>query len=615
MPPRLVYIVTHPMTARHLLRGQLRSLRRRGFEVILVTSPGPDLEVAAEREGVRVEVVPMAREMAPWRDLRALTRLTRLLRRLTPDLVNAGTPKAGLLGMLAARRARVPVRIYTLRGLRLETARGWRRAVLKLTERLACRSAHRVVAVSDSLRSRCLELGLAPPEKVEVLGPGSSNGVDVERFAPRPERRARGRELARKLGIPVRAPVVGFVGRLTRDKGIGDLLAAFDRLRKMVPETRLLLLGEPEPGDPPPPQVQGRLDGDPRIHRAGFVPDTAPWYPVMDVVAFPSRREGFPNVPLEAAAAGLPTVGYRVTGTVDAVEDGVTGRLVAPEDTEALAAALAAYLTDPKLGQRHGEAARQRAEGSFRRERVWERWAALYRRMLEKAPEPGSPSYPPWLARALDLAVAVPALLLSLPLLALSALAVRLTLGSPVIFRQLRPGRGGEPFTLWKLRTMRDATDPEGRPLPDARRLTRLGRFLRATSLDELPSLWNVLRGDLRLVGPRPLLMEYLSRYTPQQARRHEVPPGLTGWAQIHGRNALGWEDRFRLDVWYVDHRSLLLDLRILAVTLARVLLPRGIRAEGHATMPKFEGSADRRERGSREARRGVPETGRDEEP
>ncbi len=189
--------------------------------------------------------------------------------------------------------------------------------------------------------------------------------------------------------------------------------------------------------------------------------------------------------------------------------------------------------------------------------------------------------------RAFDVAVALPALLLLAPVLLLTALAVRLSMGSPVLFRHRRAGYRGRPFTLLKFRTMRPGAPGE----PDDARLTRLGALLRAASLDELPQLWNVLCGDMSLVGPRPLLMEYLARYTPEQARRHDVPPGITGLAQVRGRNAITWEEKFALDVWYVDHASLRLDLYILWRTLVAVVRRSGVSAPGHATMPVFLGS------------------------
>lgn len=181
-------------------------------------------------------------------------------------------------------------------------------------------------------------------------------------------------------------------------------------------------------------------------------------------------------------------------------------------------------------------------------------------------------------------------LLLALPLLIL-CLLIRHKLGSPVFFRQIRPGLHGQPFEMVKFRTMTDACGPDGTLLPDAERLTPFGRFLRSTSLDELPELWNVLKGDMSLVGPRPLLVEYLPLYSPEQARRHEVRPGITGWAQVNGRNAISWEEKFALDTWYVDHQSLLLDIRILWLTVKKVLVREGISAAGEATIGKFTGS------------------------
>ena len=194
--------------------------------------------------------------------------------------------------------------------------------------------------------------------------------------------------------------------------------------------------------------------------------------------------------------------------------------------------------------------------------------------------------------RLFDLTVAALALLLLSPLLGLLALLVRLKLGSPVLFRQQRPGLHGKPFTLIKFRTMTDKRDAQGNLLPDAERLTPFGKFLRASSLDELPELWNVLKGEMSLVGPRPLLMEYLLLYTPEQARRHEVRPGITGWAQVNGRNALTWEEKFALDVWYVDNHTLWLDLKVILMTLYKIVKRDGITQPGQATMTPFRGSS-----------------------
>ena len=192
--------------------------------------------------------------------------------------------------------------------------------------------------------------------------------------------------------------------------------------------------------------------------------------------------------------------------------------------------------------------------------------------------------------RALDILGAAIGLIVFSPILIFIALMIRREMGSPVLFRQTRPGMHGKPFQMFKFRTMRDAIDADGRPLPDAERLTKLGSFLRSSSLDELPELWNVLMGEMSLVGPRPLLMEYLPLYSHEQARRHEVRPGVTGWAQVNGRNAISWDEKFALDVWYIDNRSLWLDLKIIWLTIRKVVKREGISAAGEATMPKFEG-------------------------
>jgi sugar transferase EpsL len=196
----------------------------------------------------------------------------------------------------------------------------------------------------------------------------------------------------------------------------------------------------------------------------------------------------------------------------------------------------------------------------------------------------------PAIKRVFDLIITIPALIVLSPFLVILASLVAILLGSPVLFRQERPGWHGQPFWLLKFRTMIDARDDNGAMLPDAVRLTSFGRFLRATSLDELPEFWNVLRGDMSLVGPRPLLMEYLDRYTPEQARRHEVRPGITGWAQINGRNAISWEEKFKLDVWYADNASFSLDLKILFLTIWKTIRQEGVNQSAQTTMEEFKG-------------------------
>lgn len=587
--PRIVYVVTSSLAVA-FLRGQLGYLVETGYDVTVISSPGEALTQIAESDHVQTIALPISRRISPARDLISLWQLWRAFRHLRPAIINVSTPKAGLLGGLAGFLAAVPCRLYTLRGLRLETAKGMSRWVLSLSERLACRCAHRVICVSDSLRRNAVALGLVDPERTVVLGSGSSMGVDGRRFHALPADDDKVLELRRRLGIQQAAPTIGFVGRLTRDKGIPDLIEAFSLLRCSLPELRLLLVGETEQGDPLPPAVCQAIRNDPNIICAGQVTDTSLYYHVMDVLVLPTYREGFPNVVLEASASAKPVVVTGATGAVDSVKDNVTGLLVPVGDPKALAGGIARLLSSPTLRQEMGRAGREWIERDFRCEVIWEALARLYREMLGERFRQAHSRRGLIAKRAFDLLAATLALTVAAPLLVGLALIIRLFQGSPVLFRQQRPGRKGRPFSCLKFRTMTDACGADGQLLSDEQRLTRLGRLLRRTSVDELPELINVIRGDMSLVGPRPLLMRYLDRYTPEQRMRHEAKPGITGWAQINGRNAVSWEQKFAYDIWYVENRTFWLDLKILVLTLWKTLKREGISEPGHATMQEFRG-------------------------
>jgi lipopolysaccharide/colanic/teichoic acid biosynthesis glycosyltransferase len=591
--PKIVLVVTSAMST-IFFQGQLHFLAGHGWDVEMVSGPGPgpDWTPPAEPcEAVKYLALPMKREIAPLHDLVALFRLWRIFRRTHPELVVAGTPKAGLLGSVAARLAAVPHVVYVVHGLRMETARGWKRRLLWSTEWCACHCAHHVRCLSPSLRERVLTLGLATAERCLVVKAGSSNGVEMNRWRRTARAVETGRSRREALGVPPEALVIGFVGRLTRDKGIGELHAAFTRLKARRGPLFLLLVGDFESGDPVPAGLRQQLESDPAVIRTGFVREVEPYYWMMDLLALPTYREGMPGVPLEAQAASIPVVTTDATGAIDSIVDGVTGLRVPVGDVDALETALERLLTDPELRIRMGQAGCAWVESNFRREVVWQNILHDYASIVHNRRQRGSASLERILKAVLDRCGAALLLLLSAPLCLGAALAVRVSMGAPVLFRQERPGLNGRPFALVKFRTMRETRGSDGALLPDGERLTWLGHLLRSTSIDELPQLWNVLCGEMSLVGPRPLLMKYLPHYSPAQARRHEVKPGLTGWAQVSGRNALSWEERFALDTWYVDHWSLGLDLRILWLTVATILGGKGIRQEGHATMSEFTGS------------------------
>jgi dTDP-4-amino-4,6-dideoxygalactose transaminase/glycosyltransferase involved in cell wall biosynthesis len=384
---KLVQIVTSPMTAWAFLRGQLRFMKERGFDVTLISAPGWELDDIARQEGVEAIAVPMLREPAPLRDGATLARLTALLRRIRPQIVHCGTPKACLVGGMAARLAGVPARLMTLHGLRADGLSGPKRRLMVFLEQLSCANAQRIYCVGQSLRARALELRLAPESKLRVLGAGTANGIDVDRFSRSTDLLERSDALRERLRLPSGAPVVGFVGRLVRDKGVAELMSAYGELRREIPDLRLLLVGPIEDYDGLEADLRTRITTDPQIIHTGFLEDTAAAYPLMTVLALPTYREGFPYVPMEAAAMEVPVVATRVTGCVDAVVDGTTGTLVPARDAAALAQAVRKYLNDPALGRQHGQAGRQRVERDFRPEPLWQ---LLYEEYTDLLNEPQS---------------------------------------------------------------------------------------------------------------------------------------------------------------------------------------------------------------------------------
>ncbi|MBI5477952.1 MAG: glycosyltransferase family 4 protein [Deltaproteobacteria bacterium] len=360
------------------------SARERGYRVTVVTSPDERLAAFGERLRVETVGVEMPRRVTPLGDWAALARLHRLFRSLHPELVHAHTPKGGLLGTLAAASAGVPVRLYHVRGLPYVTLTGAMRAVLQTTERLSCSAATHVLCQSESLRSAAVESRLAPPGKLEVVLRGS-NGVDCDgRFSPvrHSDKRA---ALRAQWGIPDGEVVIAFVGRLVRDKGVPELSQAFSSLAARNDRCWLVLAGQWEPRDPVDAGTRFGLERHPRVRFTGFVEDTAGVYAAADVVVLPSHREGFPNVPLEAAAMERAVVSTRVAGCTDAVEDGVTGTLVPAGDAEALAAALARYAGQSALREAHGRAGRARVERFFRRDQIASATVDVYDRELGQA--------------------------------------------------------------------------------------------------------------------------------------------------------------------------------------------------------------------------------------
>lgn len=384
MSIRLVYIATSPLFL-NFLRGHIAFLRKHDIAVSVICSPGELLQAFTEQEGVPGYGIEMPRRITPFKDIVALWQMHGALRKIRPHIVHANTPKGGLLGMISAWLCRVPVRIYHIRGLPFLTASGWKRRVLRWSEKIACRLAHSVLCVSHSIRQIAVQEGLCAEHKIRILVSGSGQGVDAdERFNPARFGEEAKRTLRGALHIPEKATVIGYVGRIVHDKGMQELAEAWTQLRERYPDLYLLLVGDHEPQDPISDTVRRLFSNDPRVILTGWVSDTAPYYALMDVLVLPSYREGFPNTPLEASAMCVPVVATRIPGCVDAVVEGLTGVLVPVRDAQALAEAIDRYICQPDLRIQHGRAGRERVLREFRQEVLWQALYEHYQSLMQE---------------------------------------------------------------------------------------------------------------------------------------------------------------------------------------------------------------------------------------
>lgn len=591
---RVAHLTTVDLALRYLLWPQLHAITEQGWEAIGISADGACSDELRAAGINHVVLNSSTRGMNVVADARAALELWRILKRERVDVLHTHNPKPGLYGRIIGRLAGVPVVVNTVHGLyATEQDRMLKRLVIYALEAVASRFSDAELIQSREDMQLIRRLRIAPARKLRLLG----NGVDLARFDPRAVTEQRRRELRTEFGAADDQIVVGMVGRLVAEKGYRELI---ESTRALGDGYVVIALGhaDPEKSDAlsDTDLERGHAVG---IRFLGMRRDIEEVYGAMDIFVLPSHREGVPRAAMEASAMALPVVASDIRGCREVVEDGVNGVLVPVGDVSALTWAIRRLGSDAVLRHRLGRAGRRRARDLFDERRVVRIVLDTYREVAERkgilAPSNGRGSrvghrVNDAFKRVVDLAVSVVALTVTALFLAVVALALRVSLGRSVLFVQERGGRNGDTFRLYKFRTMRAQQDRDARELPDGERLTRLGRMLRSTSIDELPSLVNVLRGDMSLVGPRPLLAEYLELYTIEQSRRHEVRPGITGLAQVGGRNTLSWDEKFAADIFYVEHRSPWLDLKILALTVVAVLRRRGISQEGHATMAPFIG-------------------------
>lgn len=382
-PPKLIRITTVPVSLSVLLRRQLQFMSAY-FDVLAVASPGKELEKVAAEEGVRTEAVGMTRAITPVRDMIALWKLYRLIKREQPDIVHTHTPKAGLLGMIAARLAGVPVRMHTVAGLPLMEAGGWKKRILKWAERLTYACATSVYPNSRNLTSYILAGRFCDVYKLKVLGHGSSNGIDMDYFRPSPEVLSAAGRLKRELGIEADDFVFVFIGRLVKDKGITELVEAFAALRTKYRPIKLLLVGPFEPErDPLPENVMAQIAADPAILHVGFREDVRPYLAISQVLTFPSYREGFPNVPMQAGCFSIPSIVTDINGCNEIIEGGKNGLLIPVKQAEPLRAAMELLLTNDGLYSLLKADARRWIKERYEQKQFWDLLLTEYHDQLK----------------------------------------------------------------------------------------------------------------------------------------------------------------------------------------------------------------------------------------
>jgi glycosyltransferase involved in cell wall biosynthesis len=385
---KIVYLTTIPFTIWAFLSGHIEYMRSRGFSVIGVSSPDEMLKEVSDRNKIPVYGIPMSRRISPFSDLISLFRLFRLFRTIKPEIVNMSTPKASLLGAIAAAFSRVPIRIFLVRGLITENATGLRRFLFLVIERLTSLLCNRKIFVSPSL------LEYARSEKIVskgggiVLGFGMSNGIDTSRFDPEDDEiKKRAQEIKKELNISKKGNeiILGFVGRIADDKGILELVTIWSRLKDRFPDLYLIIVGPNEIKKISHTRIFEKFKSDPRVFITGFVKDTAPYYKLIDILIFPSHgTEGFPNAPMEAAAMQVPTIATSVIGCVDAIVDKKMGILTEPGDIDAMTDAVSMLIRDPEMRTRLGEEGRRRCIKDFRPELIWEATYREYLRLLDE---------------------------------------------------------------------------------------------------------------------------------------------------------------------------------------------------------------------------------------
>ena len=527
----------------------------------------------------------------PITELLTIFRIWKTFILLRPTLVHTFTIKPNIYGTIAAQLAGVQYIVNSITGvgsyIQTEHEKSFSRYVIVQLYKVMSIFTNRTIFQNGDDQELFINLGISNPRKIRMI---KGSGVNLQNFNMNRFTRNEYYELRKLYGITNEQVVVTCVARLLKDKGVIEFCEAARLLKKdWGDKVAFLLVGDYYDGNPTAISKNyiNQLVATNVIKFLGWKSNMPPIYMISDLVTLPSYREGLPVSLQEAMAMGLPIVTTNVPGCRETVDEGTNGILVPHKDVEALMNAIDYLVKNPTLRQQMGLSSRKKAELNFDAKKISEEHNFLYCELIKENTEKTTNEF---MFRLFDLFVTLAISPVIVPILFLTFILSKYFMGTPVFFTQLRPGKYGLPFKLYKFRSMTNMKNIDGKFASDETRLTKYGSLLRRTSIDELPSLWNVLRGDMSIVGPRPLLLEYLKLYTPFQSQRNEVKPGITGWAQIKGRNAISWDEKFALDVWYVNNKSIWVDIKIIIMTIKKVIFQEDIHAKNMATMEKYQG-------------------------
>lgn len=584
---KICFIVSSAFTAKAFLVRHIEALSE-NFDVYLAGNfSGDDMPILNSLKIKGYKHIPINRKIKPAEDIKAVLMLMGYFRRMKFASVHSVTPKAGLLTAAAGVMAGIKIRIHIFTGQVWHTRKGLFRYILKQTDRAAALMATHILVDGPSQRSYLISEGVIKKENSQVFADGSISGVDVSVFRPEA---AAGQKIRNELNIAEHRIVFLFLGRINRDKGIIELVEAFRRLRKINHRVFLLLAGFDE--EQLIPYIKQRLSED-DFYYYGPAAKPEEIYQACDVFCLPSHREGFGSSVIEASACAKAVIASDTYGLLDAVREYETGLRHKAGNADSLFRMMHLLAENGELRARLGKNGLHFVRKHFSSGLITSCWTDFYNSLLstEQLAAGYRNAYCRIFKPAGDLIFSLLLLILTSPVILLSALLLFMVNSGKVFFIQERPGLNGVPFSVIKFRTMNDSRDEKGNLMPDEQRLTSIGKIIRGLSIDELLQLINVLKGEMSIIGPRPLLMDYMPLYNSFQKKRHLVKPGITGWAQVNGRNTLSWDRRFQLDVEYVENISFSLDVKIALMTILKVLKKEGISSANSVTMERFSGT------------------------